>query len=52
MIPTLVLMLIILVIRAVTLPGAGSGVNFFLKPDFSKVTGTTFLAAMGQAFFT
>lgn len=52
MIPTLVLMLIILVIRAVTLPGAGSGVNFFMKPDFSKVTGTTFLAAMGQAFFS
>lgn len=52
MMPLLVLMLIILAIRAITLPGAGSGVNFFIKPDFSKVTGTTILAAMGQAFFS
>jgi len=51
MMPMLVIMLIILLIRAVTLPGAGTGVSFFIKPDFSKVTGATFLAAMGQAFF-
>ena len=52
MMPMLVIMLIILLIRAVTLPGAGTGVSFFIKPDFSKVTGATFLAAMGQAFFS
>jgi len=50
--PLLILMLIILMIRAVTLPGSKSGIDFFIKPDFSKVTGKTFLAAMGQAFFS
>jgi NSS family neurotransmitter:Na+ symporter len=34
------------------LPGASKGLEFLLKPDFSKVTGSTFLAAMGQAFFS
>src|SRR5690606_27164157 len=31
--------------------GAGDGVSFLLKPDFSKVTGPVVLAAMGLAFF-
>lgn len=28
------------------------GIEFYLKPDFSKVTASTILAAMGQAFFS
>ena len=40
------------VLRSVTLPGAADGLAFYLKPDFSKVTGKTFLAALGQAFFS
>ena len=42
--------------RAVSLPGAGKGVAFYLKPDFGKVVENglweTIYAAMGQAFFT
>ena len=28
------------------------GIEFLLKPDFSKVDGNVFLSAMGQAFFS
>ena len=48
----------VLIVRAVTLPGAGEGVLFYLAPDFSKIfadVGTfcdAAYAAMGQAFFT
>lgn len=50
--PALFLMLILIAIRSVTLPGAGAGLAFLFKPDFSMVTGQTFLAALGQAFFS
>jgi len=50
--PVLLLLMVILIIRSVTLPGAGKGLAFYLKPDFSKVTGGTFLDALGQAFFS
>ncbi|MDR1045088.1 MAG: sodium-dependent transporter [Candidatus Adiutrix sp.] len=52
----LFIIVIILAIRAVTLEGAGAGVEFYLKPDFGKLTETglwtSISAAMGQAFFT
>ncbi len=50
--PALLLILLLLVARAVTLPGAEAGLDFYLKPDFSKITGTVILAAVGQAFFS
>lgn len=50
--PALFLIVIILAIRSVTLPNSGPGVDFLLKPDFSKVTANTFLDALGQAFFS
>ncbi|MEA3508644.1 MAG: sodium-dependent transporter, partial [Synergistota bacterium] len=50
--PALFLLLLVLIVRAVTLEGAGSGINFYLKPDFSKITGGTLGAALGQAFFS
>ncbi len=50
--PTLVLMLIILMIRALTLDGAMEGLKFYLYPDFSKLSGEAILLAMGQAFFS
>ena len=50
--PTLVIMLVILMIRALTLDGAMAGLKFYLYPDFSKLTGDSVLLAMGQAFFS
>ncbi|MCF4152246.1 sodium-dependent transporter [Dethiosulfovibrio sp. F2B] len=50
--PGLFIILIILMVRALTLPGAAEGVAFYLKPDFSKVTGTTVIDALGQAFYS
>ncbi len=52
MMPALFIMVIIIAVRSITLPGAGSGLSFLFKPDFSKINGDTFLAAMGQAFFS
>ncbi len=51
LLPLLLLLLIIVCVRSVTLDGAGDGISFLLKPDFSKVTGAVVLAAMGLAFF-
>lgn len=52
MMPALFVILVILAICSVTLPGASRGLEFLLKPDFSKITGSTVLSAMGQAFFS
>jgi len=50
--PALVVLMLILIIRSVTLPGAGAGLSFYLKPDFSKLSAEGILAALGQAFFS
>ena len=50
--PLLFILLILLVVRGLTLDGAGAGISFYLSPDFSKVDGGTFSAALGQAFYT
>jgi neurotransmitter:Na+ symporter, NSS family len=50
--PMLLVLLFILVVRSVTLPGAASGISFLFKPDFSKITPSTILEALGQAFFS
>ena len=50
--PVLFVIMIILIIRSVTLPGASEGLLYYLKPDFSQVSGRTFLAALSQAFFS
>ncbi len=50
--PALFILLLILVLRSVTLDGAGEGLRFFLLPDWSKVTGDTLSSAIGQAFFS
>jgi len=52
LIPGMIILLIVMMIRAVTLPGAGEGVAFFLKPDFSKLTTESALVALGHAFFS
>ncbi len=50
--PVLFVLLILLVLRSLTLPGAGAGLSFYLQPDFSDLTAQSILAAVGQAFFT
>lgn len=50
--PVLLAILLLLVLRSVTLPGASVGLEFYLKPDFSKVTFAVLMEAMGQAFFS
>jgi len=52
MMPLLYVLLLAIIFRTTSLPGAGEGLKFLFTPDFSKVTGQTFLAALGQAFFS
>ena len=52
MMPMLFILLLVLAGCSVMLPGASSGIEFLLKPDFSKVNASVFLGAMGQAFFS
>ena len=52
MMPALFIIMIILTICSVMLPGASQGLEFLLKPDFNKITGSVWLNAMGQAFFS
>ncbi len=50
--PVLVVLTVIVAIYSISLPGALDGVVYFLKPDFSKFSATTVLAAMGQLFYS
>lgn len=50
--PLLLILLLILVVASCMLPGAVAGIEFLLKPDFSKMTGDVVLEALGQAFFS
>ncbi len=49
-------LLVVLAIRSVNLPGASTGLKFYLMPNFSNLVeyglGEAIFAAMGQAFFT
>lgn len=49
--PLLFVLLIVLCARSLTLPGAGQGLSFLFAPDFSKITPTVMLTALGLAFF-
>lgn len=51
--PALYLILIVLIVRALTLPGAGEGVRWFIgKFDAAAFTPRVVAAAFGQVFFT
>lgn len=50
--PLLFVVLIALSIHSLLMPGGGEGLRFFFQPDFSKVTPSTVLVALGQAFFS
>ena len=50
--PVLFFLLLLMVVRSLTLPGAKEGLQFLFKPDFSKLTGAGVLGALGQSFFS
>ena len=52
MMPTLFILLLIIVVAACMLPNADKGIEFLFKPDFSKINGNVFLAALGQSFYS
>ena len=52
MMPVLVALTIGIAIYSLTLPNALDGLIYYVKPDFSKFSGTTVLAAMGQLFYS
>ena len=52
MMPLLFVILIILAVYSLWLPEGREALGNVFTPDFSKVSGKTFLDAMGQAFFT
>lgn len=52
LLPVLFVMILFLAIRSVMLPGSKTGLEFYLKPDFSSITGEVVVAAVSQAFFT
>ena len=50
--PLLFLLIVFIVVRSAMLPGASAGMDYLLKPDFSKLDGKAIAAALGQAFFS
>ncbi len=50
--PALFILLLVMVGYAISTPGFFEGVSYMFNPDFSKISGTSILAAMGQAFFS
>jgi NSS family neurotransmitter:Na+ symporter len=53
LIPLMVLMMLILVIRGLTLPGAAQGLSALLTPDFGElINPQVWMAAYGQVFFS
>lgn len=52
MMPALVVLIVIICIFTVTREGAWEGVLYYIKPDFSRFSATTVLAALGQLFYS
>lgn len=52
LLPLLFLMLVAFAVNSLTLPGAADGLRFLFSPDFSQITPSVILGAMGQAFFS
>ena len=50
--PVFFALLLVLAVRAVTLPGGWEGVEFMFKPDFSKLEPGVWMSALGQALFS
>lgn len=52
MMSALLVLMVFLAVRSLLLEGASKGMQFYLKPDFSKINGSVIVGAMNQAFFT
>lgn len=52
MMPLLFVLLLVIIGRSVTLPGAGKGLAFMFVPDFSKFTLSSVSGALGQVFYS
>lgn len=52
MMSALLVLMLALAVHSFFLKGAGEGMTFYLKPDFSKIDGSVIVGAMNQAFFT
>ena len=52
MMPLLVILAVVISIYSLALPGAMEGLKFYLLPDFSKLSLSTVLGAMGQMFYS
>ena len=50
--PLLFLMMLVLIVRGLTLPGAWEGVKFLFEPNFEAFTGEALLNALGFSFFS
>lgn len=50
--PILLVLIVALGVYCLFLPGAGDGLSYYLKPDFSRFGYMTVVAAMGQLFFS
>ncbi len=50
--PTLVIMIVVLAIYALTLPHAMEGISYYLIPQFSEINFKVIYNALGQAFFS
>ena len=50
--PALLALTVVLTVFVLTREGAGAGVAYYLKPDLSKLSIKTILAALGQLFFS
>ena len=50
--PAMVLLFAGLAIYSMTLPGAAAGLKFYLQPDFSKLSFSAVVAAIGQVFLS
>lgn len=52
MMPVLVILTVGIAVYCITLPGAGEGVAYYLKPNLKDFSTKTVLAAMGQLFYS
>ena len=50
--PILFILIVIITAYSLSLPGSKAGVEYLVKPDFSRLTGRSCIAALGQSFYS